>query len=81
MSSVASFSKGNAAILQYSWSYFSTFVYEILKGSLENSRIFAIQEKSNDMEKIEAYILQFPENVQDILRKIRKLIKDNALNA
>ena len=33
------------------------------------------------MDEIEAYILQFPENVQDILRKIRKLIKDNAPNA
>ena len=33
------------------------------------------------MDKIEQYIIQFPENVQDVLRKIRKLIKDNAPNA
>lgn len=30
------------------------------------------------MNEIEKYILQFPKDVQDILRKIRKLIKENA---
>jgi uncharacterized protein YdhG (YjbR/CyaY superfamily) len=33
------------------------------------------------MDKIETYIQQFPENVQEILRNIRKLIKDNAPGA
>jgi uncharacterized protein YdhG (YjbR/CyaY superfamily) len=33
------------------------------------------------MDEIEKYILQYPENIQDILRKIRKLIKDNAPDA
>ncbi|TJZ51802.1 DUF1801 domain-containing protein [Sphingobacterium olei] len=33
------------------------------------------------MNEIEKYILQFPNDVQDILRKIRKLIKDNAPEA
>jgi uncharacterized protein YdhG (YjbR/CyaY superfamily) len=33
------------------------------------------------MDAIENYILQFPENVQNILRKIRTLIRDNAPNA
>jgi uncharacterized protein YdhG (YjbR/CyaY superfamily) len=33
------------------------------------------------MDAIEKYMIQFPENVQDILMKIRKLIKDNAPNA
>ena len=33
------------------------------------------------MDETENYISQFPENVQDILRKIRKLVKDNAPNA
>ena len=34
-----------------------------------------------NMGEIEKYIQQFPDDVQDILRKIRKLIKDNAPNA
>jgi uncharacterized protein YdhG (YjbR/CyaY superfamily) len=33
------------------------------------------------MDTIEQYMVHFPENVQDILRKIRKLIKDNAPNS
>ncbi len=33
------------------------------------------------MDTIETYISQFPDNVQEILRNIRKLIKDNAPNA
>lgn len=33
------------------------------------------------MNEIEKYILQFPKDVQDILRKIRKLITDNAPEA
>ncbi|WP_140939669.1 iron chaperone [Sphingobacterium lumbrici] len=33
------------------------------------------------MNEIEKYILQFPEDIQDILRKIRKLIKDSAPEA
>lgn len=33
------------------------------------------------MNEIEKYILQFPEDVQYILREIRKLIKDNAPDA
>lgn len=33
------------------------------------------------MDDIEKYILQFPEDVQKILRKIRKLIKENAPGA
>lgn len=33
------------------------------------------------MNEIERYIQQFPENVQGILRNIRKLIKDNAPDA
>ena len=33
------------------------------------------------MDEIEKYILQFPENVQDIFPKIRKLIRDNAPDA
>lgn len=33
------------------------------------------------MNDIEKYILQFPEDVQDILRKIRALVKGNAPNA
>jgi len=33
------------------------------------------------MSEIEIYIQQFPENVQEILRNIRKLVKDNAPNA
>jgi uncharacterized protein YdhG (YjbR/CyaY superfamily) len=32
-------------------------------------------------DEIEEYILKFPENIQDILRKIRTLIKDNAPDA
>ncbi len=30
------------------------------------------------MNEIETYIQQFPDNVQEILSKIRKLIKDSA---
>jgi len=33
------------------------------------------------MDEIEAYIQNFPDNVQDILRKIRNLIKENAPGA
>src|SRR5690554_2739213 len=33
------------------------------------------------MNEIETYIQQFPESVQEILHKIRKLIKDNAADA
>lgn len=33
------------------------------------------------MDDIDKYILQFPEEVQDILRKIRNVIKDNAPEA
>lgn len=33
------------------------------------------------MDKIEMYIQQFPDDVQEILRNIRKLIKDNAPGA
>jgi uncharacterized protein YdhG (YjbR/CyaY superfamily) len=33
------------------------------------------------MDNIEKYISQYPENVQEILRKIRKLIKENAPGA
>jgi uncharacterized protein YdhG (YjbR/CyaY superfamily) len=33
------------------------------------------------MDDIEKYILQYPENVQEILKKIRKLIKENAPEA
>jgi uncharacterized protein YdhG (YjbR/CyaY superfamily) len=33
------------------------------------------------MNEIEKYMVQFPENVQNILREIRELIKDNAPNA
>lgn len=33
------------------------------------------------MNEIDAYIQQFPGNVQEILQSIRKLIKENALNA
>lgn len=33
------------------------------------------------MNEIEKYIQQFPDNVQEILRNIRKLIKDNAPEA
>jgi len=33
------------------------------------------------MNDVEKYILRFPENIQKILRKIRKLIKDNAPEA
>jgi len=33
------------------------------------------------MDKIEKYILQYPADTQDILRKIRTLIKSNAPNA
>ena len=33
------------------------------------------------MNEIETYIQQFPDKVQEILRNIRKLIKDNAPNA
>lgn len=33
------------------------------------------------MSEIETYIQQFPENVQEILRNIRKLIKENAPDA
>lgn len=33
------------------------------------------------MNEIETYIQQFPDNVQKILRKIRKLVKDNAPEA
>lgn len=33
------------------------------------------------MNEIETYIQQFPENVQEILQNIRKLVKDNAPNA
>lgn len=33
------------------------------------------------MSAVETYIQQFPENVQEILRNIRKLIKDNAPEA
>lgn len=33
------------------------------------------------MDNIEAYIQQFPEDVQEILRKIRMLIKENAPGA
>jgi len=33
------------------------------------------------MNEIEEYIMNFPEDVQDILRNIRKLIKDNAPEA
>src|SRR5690554_6388581 len=33
------------------------------------------------MNEIETYIQQFPESVQEILHKIRKLIKDNATDA
>lgn len=33
------------------------------------------------MNEIEKYIRQFPDDVQEILRNIRKLIKDNAPNA
>jgi uncharacterized protein YdhG (YjbR/CyaY superfamily) len=32
----------------------------------------------NEINKVESYIQQFPDNVQEILRNIRKLIKDNA---
>ena len=33
------------------------------------------------MDEVEKYILQFPDEVQEILRKIRTLIKQNAANA
>ncbi|MCB9201903.1 MAG: DUF1801 domain-containing protein [Flavobacteriales bacterium] len=33
------------------------------------------------MNEIETYIQQFPDNVQEVLRNIRKLIKDNAPKA
>lgn len=33
------------------------------------------------MSKVESYIQQFPENVQDILKTIRMLIKENAPDA
>ncbi len=33
------------------------------------------------MDKIEKYIQKFPENVQEILRRIRNLIQDNSPNA
>ena len=33
------------------------------------------------MDEVENYILQFPVEVQEILQKIRKLIKQNAINA
>ena len=33
------------------------------------------------MDEVEKYILQFPDEVQEILRKIRALIKQNAANA
>ena len=33
------------------------------------------------MNEVETYILQFPDDVQEILRSIRKLIKDNAPEA
>ena len=33
------------------------------------------------MDEIEKYILQYPADTQDILRKIRTLIKSNAPNA
>lgn len=33
------------------------------------------------MNEIETYIKQFPDHVQEILRKIRKLVKDNAPEA
>lgn len=33
------------------------------------------------MDEIEKYILQFPNNVQEILRNIRKIIKNNAPEA
>ena len=33
------------------------------------------------MDEIENYIAQFPDNVQEILRKVRQLIKDIALEA
>ncbi|MCB0380869.1 MAG: DUF1801 domain-containing protein [Flavobacteriales bacterium] len=33
------------------------------------------------MNEIETYIKQFPDNVQEILRNIRKLVKDNAIEA
>jgi uncharacterized protein YdhG (YjbR/CyaY superfamily) len=33
------------------------------------------------MNEIDTYIMQFPEDVREILQKIRKLIKDNAIDA
>ena len=33
------------------------------------------------MNEIEAYIIQFPDSVQEILRNIRKVVKDNAPEA
>ena len=33
------------------------------------------------MNEVETYIQQFPDNVQEILQKIRKLINDNAPGA
>ncbi len=36
---------------------------------------------TNDVDDIEKYILQFSQEVQEILRNIRKLIKDNAPEA
>lgn len=37
--------------------------------------------KTTEMNEIETYIKQFPDNVQEILRNIRKLVKDNAIEA
>jgi uncharacterized protein YdhG (YjbR/CyaY superfamily) len=38
-------------------------------------------DKTTEMNEIETYIQQFPDSVQEILRNIRKLIKDNAPEA
>jgi len=48
------------------------------KGTAENERF---EEGVKGLDEIEEYILNFPGEVQEILRKIRKLIKDNAPGA
>ncbi len=37
--------------------------------------------KTTEMNEIETYFMQFPDGVQEILKNIRKLIKDSAPNA